>query len=930
MPPPTASEFQPPASAVSESIEKRCQAGIEFVMMLAIVASPWAFGCASGRFEFFLVCGVAVVLLLTSVWMLCAGVGRWRGGPTAWWFLGGLVGLATVAAIQLAPLPTALVGALAPGVDQWSEPAGLLESSDLPTASGDASAVRANRLGLNPGGSYAAMVRLLLIAGIFVSVMMWRDARSCLRRLSIVAAVVGTALAIFGLAQHFGSHDGLVYWTVKVESGLGFGPFINRNHYPFFMNLTLGLTAGLLIERLQGFGQTWPRRLFSDPAVGWLLVAVSFMIASLIACVSRGGVLSAMIAVGVVCMIRLRQAKVARSIVIAAAIGFPVAMVLGWVGFELQESRLNMLAQSDRYTMDGRWHLWRAALISVPEFPWFGSGGETYQYWETIHQGGDPDWNSWQSQSLRADNEFVDVLCEYGVFGLAGLVAMALSAGFAAVRRCRDSGLAAGAAMGVLAVLLHSVVDFGLRVPATAVLAVVTTGLLMAQPRGQHSRSGGSSSRSSSQSSGLRSSSQRSSGHRDGSRRSAKRAGLPGEPTDGRSPDRSTIETSSQPSTETAGAESISPSIATPSPASASLAPTASGRPALASSPAWSSVGKTAAGIALIVISMVAIRSVRRDRDADLDQRAAVQAVQQRRPMTAVRRMVDAIGSAPQSVPMRLDLVRAAQIAMQSSTNEETNESLRSLILDQSSETGQLCPIVWQPFAWAAQYRIDGDSGAVATDQRAIELLTHARRLHPSEPDLAFLLGRLLWQRGGQDPSALETAAPHWRDSLRVSTTHLSDILALVDGWSPERIADELLPADPVVTLAAATVTVTAPSVSDATRELLLRRTLMLIEFPERTDRKLTVAESEQLRSRVLESLGRSDDAIDALRLAINASPENIGWRIRLANLLIDQQRYNEATSEIRVLLSLSPKNRTVESLQKKLSQLKAAGGVID
>lgn len=455
------------------SVALRCQRVSEWSLYGCVLLSPWLFGCVGATGEFFLTMAISIALFAYTVGCFVEGLPRWTGRRASVVILLGLLGISAVAWIHQITFGSDVVGVLAPGVKKWASWAGETEPGSWLDrwSSGE-------RLALHAVGSYQAAVRLLLLAGVFVVVQNFRSPRACLYRLSVIGAMTGTGLALFGLAQHFGSHDGLVYWTYDIEGGLGFGPFINRNHYPFFLNLCFGLTVGLLIERLSVMGRHWYRLLLTDPTVGWLLVAISFMLASLIACGSRGGVLSLVLAMSSVLLLRLRASNAGRGAMMMGLVAVPATLILVWVGFDFQESRLQMLKEADRYASDGRWKLWAAALKSVPDFPWFGSGGETYRYWDDIYQSGDPAWNNWKLQSLRADNEFLDVLCEYGVFGLASLIALVGGTVWTCFAKCRRSGLAAGAAIGLLAIVGHSIADFGLRIPATGVLATLILALL--------------------------------------------------------------------------------------------------------------------------------------------------------------------------------------------------------------------------------------------------------------------------------------------------------------------------------------------------------------------------------------------------------------------------------------------------------------------
>ncbi len=338
---------------------------------------------------------------------------------------------------------------------------------------------------LNPGGSQRFGLRLLGMLLVFGSIATLPYPQRTLRRLSIAAAVVGTAIALLAIAQSFSQPRDKIYWYFAVNSSSFFGPYINKNHFPFFMNLSLGLTVGLLLERVNANRLGW-LSLLHDVRMLWLLAAIAFMFASIVLSLSRGGIVSLAVAIGFVVATQLHKSQSFRpvaALVFGSTLG--VALLL-WFGFELFAARLGTLTVSDTYSEDGRWPLWRSAVTTWMRFPILGSGGETYRYWETILQPADAS-NSAGSLAYRADNEFLDVAAEYGSIGLLLLLSIAaflLIHGFILARK---DPLAAGAVMGIAAVILHSCLDFGLRIPATAVFATAVSALVCSLPKSKPS-----------------------------------------------------------------------------------------------------------------------------------------------------------------------------------------------------------------------------------------------------------------------------------------------------------------------------------------------------------------------------------------------------------------------------------------------------------
>ena len=453
-----------------------CNRLICAVLFGAILLSPWARGCVNPDSESWLFRGLAVACFGFSVWLIVGTVPRFGAGWEGTLILGGLLSLALIAGTQLVSWPPRVAVSFAPGLQAWYATPLDTPVADGPLIRASSEWVAGNRLGLNASGSLQFLVRLLMVSCVFVVSSCLLAPRTTLTRLAHFAVAVGTALSIFAILDFLARPAVLVPGL----SGGGFGPFVNRNHYPFFLNVAIGLTLGLIFDRVSKHGRSIRTALLNDAASGWLLVGLVFMLGSLVLCSSRGGVLSLLLASGLILFARAGGRWLYVSIGISG-VSLLTFILLTCIGFDFQSSRLNP-TEPDAYSARGRLHLWSVALKTVPEFPWFGSGAETFQHWERIDTLLDPAWNAEEKRSLRADNEYLDVLNEFGVLGL---IAVAIIVGplLWKLSRSVHDPLLCGASIGMFAVMIHSFVDFGLRVPANAVFATVTAALLCSAGR---------------------------------------------------------------------------------------------------------------------------------------------------------------------------------------------------------------------------------------------------------------------------------------------------------------------------------------------------------------------------------------------------------------------------------------------------------------
>jgi tetratricopeptide (TPR) repeat protein len=121
-------------------------------------------------------------------------------------------------------------------------------------------------------------------------------------------------------------------------------------------------------------------------------------------------------------------------------------------------------------------------LTVAKDFPVWGTGYGTFQYVEPLCRSNPADEEIYSN----AENDYLEGLIEGGLVRLVlSLLAIGLvfRLGYRAVRRNEGSlegGLALGALLGFLTMVVHSFVDFGLHIPSIALLATVLCAQLCA------------------------------------------------------------------------------------------------------------------------------------------------------------------------------------------------------------------------------------------------------------------------------------------------------------------------------------------------------------------------------------------------------------------------------------------------------------------
>ena len=268
----------------------------------------------------------------------------------------------------------------------------------------------------------------------------------------------GFGIAVLSTLQYFTS-DGAIYWVFPTRSGRPFGPFVNPDHYAAFIELILPLA---LFEAVASRRHTW---LYAAMA--------GVFYASVVASASRAGLLLVTIELLVIPLIAFRAARpgTSRKVLAGAAAmtlicGGVATAVVGW------DPLLRRLHDQDPFRY--RRELFVSTLQMIRERPWTGFGMGTF---ETVY----PGYAGFDTGERidHAHNDWAEWTAEGGLPLLAILVIPVI---FTLPRALRHPW-----ALGAHVVLLHSLVDFPLHIPALASLVIVLLSALCAAAVGRPS-----------------------------------------------------------------------------------------------------------------------------------------------------------------------------------------------------------------------------------------------------------------------------------------------------------------------------------------------------------------------------------------------------------------------------------------------------------
>ncbi|MGA2718837.1 MAG: O-antigen ligase family protein [Candidatus Acidiferrales bacterium] len=341
------------------------------------------------------------------------------------------------------------------------------------------------------GTAYAFLTRMEVLRVAAYVILFFLAAQAFRKRadLSFLAwflIVFCFAVSLLGIIQHFTS-EGELYWMPSLTiRGDSFGPFVNRNHFAGFVELTLPVGLGLMLFRG-----------ISSELLPLATVLTIVPVGALVLSGSRGGIIGFALELCVLAVLaRTRRAGEGPRMIALATVALAALAVVAWIGAGKAVQRFSTARQD--LTMSRRSSMVRGAAGVFFAHPIKGAGLGTlvavYPRYETLYDG-------YVVQHVH--NDYMEALAETGVAGgLCGLAFLWLlyreaRKGFEAERSHFGRGLRAGAIAAVVGLLLHSFIDFNLHIPSNALLFLLQAFLATSDPispetrgaeRGQRSR----------------------------------------------------------------------------------------------------------------------------------------------------------------------------------------------------------------------------------------------------------------------------------------------------------------------------------------------------------------------------------------------------------------------------------------------------------
>ena len=300
------------------------------------------------------------------------------------------------------------------------------------------------------------------------------------RRIALILAVFGFAVAAFALVQGV-APNGKLYWLrVPRLGGWIYGPYVNHNHYAGLMEMLVPIP---LIISLSHLAHEKARI-----AAG---VGAAIMVGTVFLSGSRGGMLAIFVELGIFAAILFREKKSLRVAIGVAAFVVVLISLLVWLGGKELTTRVGSISSETRGEISGgmRLSIDRDAIRMFRSKPVLGWGLGTFP---VVY----PQFRSFYTNFFvnEAHNDYAQLLVEMGLLGF-GTMIWYLIVVFKQVRRKLgkwstdvNSAVTLACSLGVAGILVHSLVDFNLQIPANAAWFYVFTAIAASRPLLQRAR----------------------------------------------------------------------------------------------------------------------------------------------------------------------------------------------------------------------------------------------------------------------------------------------------------------------------------------------------------------------------------------------------------------------------------------------------------
>lgn len=324
------------------------------------------------------------------------------------------------------------------------------------------------------------LLRVLVYTVLFFAVLNNLHRQESAQIISFTLFGLAMAISFYAIFQFITGSNQVWHFT-NAYKGRGTGTYLCPNHLGGFLEMLLPLT---LAYALVGRGKPLTKILLTYAGLVMAAgVVVTGSRGSWVAC-GAGLVFLAM------ALVAYRSFRWPAILMLVVLIGGGTMAVSKTDFFK---KRLDRAFVGGSVDLDTRLVMWDSAVCMWRDHVWFGVGPGHYDLRFRPYRPG-----TVQRQPERVHNDYLNALTDFGALGgiIIAAALVTLTVGVVKVWKYVQRGerefssnqsdkfaFMLGASAGIVAILLHSVVDFNMQIPANAVLAVMLMALLTSQWR---------------------------------------------------------------------------------------------------------------------------------------------------------------------------------------------------------------------------------------------------------------------------------------------------------------------------------------------------------------------------------------------------------------------------------------------------------------
>ena len=338
-----------------------------------------------------------------------------------------------------------------------------------------------------PHATGVAFLKVLSYLAVFVLSAYLFDSQK--RSAGLVTLLIGVGLleAALGLTLYLGGWQDLLPFVSDYPSTRARGSYINPNHFAAVLTMTLPFLFGwvyYLYEKRKDFYSPgeWDRPASKGHSrsgqVSFYTFLIPVMLIALALSGSRMGILSGLASLLFLVLLIQLKGREARLLASSFLVLGGVLAYLLWIGLDPVISRFETVLEGGYLDSSLRVLVWKDELDLFRDYPWLGTGLGTFG---TV-------FKEYQTAGVRywfdnAHNDYLQFATELGIVGFSLLfgpifyLMVRMIRSFTNDRSRYRSSVTLGCIGGTFALLVHSVTDFNLQIPANAMIFAVILGI---------------------------------------------------------------------------------------------------------------------------------------------------------------------------------------------------------------------------------------------------------------------------------------------------------------------------------------------------------------------------------------------------------------------------------------------------------------------